>query len=43
MKKITILFLFLVCAIGFSQSNAKSSGTDSPMILYPQQKQAVQI
>ncbi|WP_131811116.1 hypothetical protein, partial [Aequorivita soesokkakensis] len=42
MKKITMLILLMVCAIGYSQTDAKLSGTDSPMINHQQQKQAVQ-
>src|SRR5690606_33552003 len=42
MKKITNLILLLVCVFGYSQNDAKSSGTDSPMVLYLQQKQTEQ-
>ncbi len=40
MKKITMLILLMVCALGYSQIDAKSMGTSSPVTIKKQQKQS---
>ncbi|MEH6766096.1 MAG: GEVED domain-containing protein, partial [Aequorivita antarctica] len=40
MKRITMLILFMFCAIGYSQHDAKSMGSDNPVRYYQQQKKA---
>ena len=38
MKRITMLILLMVCALGYSQHDAKSMGVDNPIYYNQQQK-----